>query len=413
MASSRHRQGGPAINLDADGDGVPDTIEDAAPNAGDANYDGTLDSVQGHVASLLDRNGAYVTLETDALLQLTDVSIASAPPAGSDALPGITFSGGYLSFGVSGAASGGTVAVMVTLPQGAAPNTYYLYGPTPDNTTAHWYEFLFDGETGARITGNVITLNFVDGKRGDGDLENANGAIAVDPGGPATNADMDGDGVSNTVEDAAPNAGDGNNDGIADSTQGNVVSFPNAVNGSYVTLVTTLPLVFNSAGDQTSVLFINPSKSLQGLNFSNGLFGFSVTRPNSNDAGAVTVEVILPEGVAPSTYYKYGPTPDDPQDHWYEFMYDGKTGAEINGNLVTLHFVDGQRGDSDLAVNGVIVDPGAPAQKANISGSSGGGSGCSITKESRNPAQAGAWWIFFSLILLLRLKSAVRARSHL
>jgi hypothetical protein len=252
----------------------------------------------------------------------------------------------------------------------------------------------------------------VDGKRGDGDLDNTNGAIAMEPGGPATNSDGDGDGVSNTVEDAAPNAGDGNNDGIPDSAQGNVVSFPNAVNGSYVTLVTTPPLAFESAGDQTTVLFINPSKSIQGLDFTNGLFGFSVTRPNTNDAGAVTVDVILPEGVAPTTYYKYGPTPDNPQDHWYEFMYDGQTGAEINGNLVTLHFVDGQRGDSDLEVNGVIVDPGAPAQKANISGSSGGGGGCSLIGQSRNPAQAGAWWIFFSLILLLWLKSAVRARSR-
>jgi hypothetical protein len=405
--------GGPAIDLDADGDGVPDAVEDAAPNAGDANNDGTLDSIQSYVASLKDRNGDYLTLETGALLQLTAVSIASAAPAGADALPGITFSSGYLSFGVSGAAPGGTVAVKITLPQGAAPNTYYLYGPTPDDTTAHWYEFLFDGETGAEIAGNVVTLDFVDGRRGDGDLNNTNGAIAMDPGGPATNSDMDGDGVANTVEDAAPNAGDGNNDGIADSTQGHVVSFPNAVNGSYVTLVTTPPLVFDLAGDQTSVLFTDPSKAIQGLNFTSGLFGFSVTRPNSNDAGVVTVEVILPEGALPTTYYKYGPTPDNPQDHWYEFMYDGETGAEINGNLVTLHFVDGQRGDSDLEVNGAILDPGAPAQKASISGSSGGGGGCSVIGQAGNPAQAGAWWLLFMLIALLRTGSAAGIRSRI
>jgi hypothetical protein len=161
------------------------------------------------------------------------------------------------------------------------------------------------------------------------------------------------------------------------------------------------------------VLFINPSKSIQGLNFPNGLFGFSVTRPNTNDAGAATVEVILPEGVAPATYYKYGPTPDNPQDHWYEFMYDGETGAEINGNLVTLHFVDGQRGDSDLEVNGAIVDPGAPAQKANISGASGGGGGCSLAGHPGNPAQAGAWWLLFTLISLLRTGSKAAMRSRL
>ena len=29
--------------------------------------------------------------------------------------------------------------------------------------------------------------------------------------------------------------------------------------------------------------------------------------------------------------------------------------------MITLHFVDGQRGDGDLTANGVIADPGAPA----------------------------------------------------
>ena len=55
--------------------------------------------------------------------------------------------------------------------------------------------------------------------------------------------------------------------------------------------------------------------------------------------------------------FKYGPTPDNSEAHWYEYLYDGETGAEINGNVVTLHLVDGKRGDSDLVVNGAIVDP--------------------------------------------------------
>ena len=28
------------------------------------------------------------------------------------------------------------------------------------------------------------------------------------------------------------------------------------------------------------------------------------------------------------------------------FNFDGKTGAEIHGNLITLHFIDGARGDT-------------------------------------------------------------------
>jgi hypothetical protein len=29
--------------------------------------------------------------------------------------------------------------------------------------------------------------------------------------------------------------------------------------------------------------------------------------------------------------------------------------------VVTLHFIDGQRGDNDLLANGIIIDPGAAA----------------------------------------------------
>lgn len=71
------------------------------------------------------------------------------------------------------------------------------------------------------------------------------------------------------------------------------------------------------------------------------------------------------------TYRKYGLEPvDDPntsinemtEPHWYDFMYDGTTGAEISGNTITLHFVDGQRGDDDITVNELIMDQGGPGQ---------------------------------------------------
>ena len=34
--------------------------------------------------------------------------------------------------------------------------------------------------------------------------------------------------------------------------------------------------------------------------------------------------------------------------------------AVINGNIITLHFVDAVRGDDDLTANGTIVDAGGP-----------------------------------------------------
>ena len=42
------------------------------------------------------------------------------------------------------------------------------YGPTPDNETPHWYDFSWNGETGVvNITGNRVTLRYVDTLRGD------------------------------------------------------------------------------------------------------------------------------------------------------------------------------------------------------------------------------------------------------
>jgi hypothetical protein len=73
-------------------------------------------------------------------------------------------------------------------------------------------------------------------------------------------------------------------------------------------------------------------------------------------------------GTLPSAYFKYGYTPDNRSLHWYNFAYAGTTGAQFIPsnqagvpNQVVLHFVDGQRGDDDLAINGSIDEPGAPA----------------------------------------------------
>jgi hypothetical protein len=83
----------------------------------------------------------------------------------------------------------------------------------------------------------------------------------------------------------------------------------------------------------------------------------------------------LPAGAGPETYYKYGPTPVDPADHWYEFINDNETGAQINGNQITLYFADGKRGDDLPIADGRIVDLGAPAFETAASNPSSGSSG--------------------------------------
>jgi hypothetical protein len=115
-----------------------------------------------------------------------------------------------------------------------------------------------------------------------------------------------------------------------------------------------------------------------------GLFSFQVTGLAFGEA--TTVTLYPPPGLTFNTYWKYGrewldnvaTTYDDRfTDHWYEFLYDGTTGAEFINNSegytdrIILHFVDSQRGDSpSFTVNsgipggdhtrGLIDDPGGP-----------------------------------------------------
>lgn len=71
-----------------------------------------------------------------------------------------------------------------------------------------------------------------------------------------------------------------------------------------------------------------------------------------------------PIDMAGFIYRKYGPTPDNHTPHWYDFMYDGQTGAELTSeNCFRLHFIDGEKGDDDLTANGVIVDQGGPGRR--------------------------------------------------
>lgn len=196
-------------------------------------------------------------------------------------------------------------------------------------------------------------------------------------------ASIDTDGVPVPVEDAAPNNGDGNNDGIADSSQSTVTSLP-AAEGGYLTIVTydtaEMASVISVADDTLPPL---PDSSNGRLDL--GAIEFTIQSASFIPVTQARVGLILPAGKIPSSYYMYGPTFKNPTPHWYEFLYNGTTGAQILGNakitspageviersLVILHFQDGIRGDSDLALNGRIVDPGGPV--FDVSSGSGGG----------------------------------------
>ena len=170
-------------DTDKDNDGILDCVEDDGPNGGDGNGDTIPDGQQPQVASLETYNGQdYVILESTDGSIITNCQAVSNPSPG-DTPADVDFPYGFFSFTISGVAPGGTISVILTLYNGTAADTYWKYGSTPTKDADHWYEFQNNGNTGAEIDGNEITLHFVNGDRGDDDTD-GNNSVIVDVGGP-------------------------------------------------------------------------------------------------------------------------------------------------------------------------------------------------------------------------------------
>ena len=170
------------IRVDGDGDGVADFEEDGAPNAGDANRDGTADRLQNRVASVRSlSSNLYATFSAAAPVVLSGATAVANPAPGS-APANIQFPLGFFQLNAGGLATAAATTLTVLLQPGVVANTYYRYGPTPDNALPHWYPFMFDGVTGAIIHSDRIELRLVEGQRGDDNLAGA--GIAFGPGGP-------------------------------------------------------------------------------------------------------------------------------------------------------------------------------------------------------------------------------------
>ncbi|HSR53046.1 MAG TPA: CRTAC1 family protein [Acidobacteriota bacterium] len=168
--------------------------------------------------------------------------------------------------------------------------------------------------------------------------------------------DMDGDGLEDSVEDGAPNQGDGNADGVPDRDQAHVASLPAADGFSYVTLAAQPGGIF--ANVETGSRLPAAEDPPASLWFPIGLVSFDLLGLEL-DEGDQVVEMFVGEVPQLDTFYQYGPTPADNQPHWYPFLFSETTGAEIDGGGVTIHYQDGGRGDNDLEANGQISVTGA------------------------------------------------------
>jgi hypothetical protein len=101
-----------------------------------------------------------------------------------------------------------------------------------------------------------------------------------------------------------------------------------------------------------------PAAGKPNLVFSDGFFSFTIT--GLTPGGTASVTLTLPSAVpVGAQYWKYGPTPTDPTNHWYQLPM----GDDDGDNVITITLVDGGLGDDDLTLDGVIIDQGGPANQ--------------------------------------------------
>jgi hypothetical protein len=177
--------------------------------------------------------------------------------------------------------------------------------------------------------------------------------------------DDDGDGIPGGDENGAPNNGDGNDDGIADSEQANVASFPSATGEGYL----TLEIPSNGpCGQLLGVEAVDPTTLGDGdpeYVYPFGMVRFHV----ENCAGPVMVTLYLHGGggvvSAALEYRKYGFMAPDyvtPRD-FYTFPGATFSTAMVGSQTVaTVEFTlsDNVLGDdSQVALR--IEDPSGPA----------------------------------------------------
>ncbi len=240
------------------------------------------------------------------------------------------------------AGTGGTITPSGTVTVNHGANQTFTITPDLNYSVS---DVLIDRSSGSSV-GPVLTYIFTN--------VTTSHAISVS----FTVSDYDSDGIPNFEEQGPQlnNANyDGNNDGIPDYLQNNVASFYTFDRTNYITLFSP---------DEYLLSNVTAAQVPQGAPLVAAFpYNFIEFKVNNLPPGAGTNIIIkLPEGTLINSYYKYGPTLENPTPHWYDFLFDGQTGAEISGNIITLYLIDGLRGDDDLTVNGQILDQGGPAR---------------------------------------------------
>ncbi len=143
----------------ADGTGVPTETQDAGPNGGDGNGDGTPDSKQTNVASLPAAAGeGYLTVEVTGCDQIEQVQTYSDGSVGAED-PGYSYPFGLVGFEIP--CSPVTVRIYYHGAESLDGCTYRKYGPTPEDWNAFIWYTMPNATFGTEVIGGV-TVPYVE-----------------------------------------------------------------------------------------------------------------------------------------------------------------------------------------------------------------------------------------------------------
>lgn len=176
-----------------------------------------------------------------------------------------------------------------------------------------------------------------------------------------TTADADGDGVSNAVELAGFNSGDGNGDTFSDAAQKSVTGLPNpATPGLYATLVSTGGC--SAITEMTVELESAQSVEDPLHDFPMGLLGFQLQCANPGDSANVTIFYTQVYDTSGWTTIKFNPNTSAYTDIT-DIVSVTVTPLSVGGTPVTTisyALTDGGALDTDRLANGAISDPVGP-----------------------------------------------------
>ncbi len=181
----------------------------------------------------------------------------------------------------------------------------------------------------------------------------------------------DTDGISSMVENAAPNSGDGNNDGTPDSAQSNVASFVNVITGKYITVAVPA----NCSLSNSSVT-AESANAAQDASYSYPLGMANFTADCGTNGYTAAVKIYF-HGAGSASYIAR--------------KFIGGAYSTISGATIAAVTIGGQSArelsydvtdgdaatDSDGAANGVIVDPAGLAVAEDTTTNTGGGTSTS------------------------------------